>query len=48
MVKFPVLEEELGGLIPKFEESCFGRGEDTVLDKNVRDSLELKPGDFEV
>jgi len=47
-MKFPLLESELPTLIPKFEQSPFGRGEETVVDVGVRNSWQLGPDDFKV
>lgn len=48
MIKFPLYENEVDGIIKSFEQSPYGRGNETVVDTSVRNSWQLSPEGFEV
>lgn len=45
---FPLYEDEAGNIVKSFQQSPFGLGSKTVVDKSVRNSLQLDPPGFEV
>lgn len=47
-ISFPLYEEMLDSIIPEFEQSPYGKGTETIVDTNFRNSLQLGHLDFEV